>query len=340
MEKKMFNWNTIGFSVQVEVLLNDTLATLLAGSYGPSTMSVLVGVMLGTATNAVFQERLDQIPTTEFHAETMECYKTYEDKTMIIDTEWGAFGESSGDLDDLRNEFDQTVDENSKNPGRDNLTKMMCGMYTGEIVRLILAKLHELGQFVVNQDSPLWSKEGRWKFTHMHMASVETDRGITFSSTKTVLAEFGLRDLDHESCRVVKRVCEAVTARSACLAGAGLAAIIRRIPKELVTVAIDGSFVRFHPTYKRRLEESIDTVLKMLPSTLLRRQTFSLKYITDGAIIGAGVAAACFARDKSANKLSYGKTRTASRVPSRDRSLDGESVAVPRNRLIARARVD
>ena len=41
-------------------------------------MSVLVGVMLGTATNAVFQERLDQIPTTEFHAETMECYKTYE----------------------------------------------------------------------------------------------------------------------------------------------------------------------------------------------------------------------------------------------------------------------
>ena len=63
---------------------------------------------------------------------------------MIIDTEWGAFGESSGDLDDLRNEFDQTVDENSKNPGRDILTKMMCGMYTGEIVRLILAKLHEV----------------------------------------------------------------------------------------------------------------------------------------------------------------------------------------------------
>ena len=61
----------------------------------------------------------------------------------------------------------------------------------------------------------------------------------------------------------MKRVCEAVTARSACLAGAGLAAIIRRIPKELVTVAIDGSFVRFHPTYKRRLEESIDTVLKV-----------------------------------------------------------------------------
>ena len=129
---------------QVEVLLNDTLATLLAGSYGPATASVLVGVMLGTTTNAVFQHRIDQIPTTTFHFDTMEYYKTFVEKTMIVDTEWGAFGESTGDLDDLRTEFDVEVDEKSKYPGHDILTKMMCGMYIGEIVRLILVKLNKV----------------------------------------------------------------------------------------------------------------------------------------------------------------------------------------------------
>ena len=103
--KKKFEKNYV--KLQVEVLLNDTLATLLAGSYGPATASVLVGVMLGTATNAVFQQRLDQIPTTSYHANTLEVYKTYFENTMIIDTEWGAFGESTGDLDTLRTEFDE-----------------------------------------------------------------------------------------------------------------------------------------------------------------------------------------------------------------------------------------
>ena len=126
------------------MLLNDTMATLLAGSYGPSTQSVLIGVTLGTATNAVYQQRIDEIPTTSFHADTLECFQSSGEKTMIINTEWGAFGESTGDLDALRTEFDLTVDKQSLNEGRDTLAKLMCGMYTGEIVRLVLAKLHQV----------------------------------------------------------------------------------------------------------------------------------------------------------------------------------------------------
>ena len=196
--------------------------------------------MLGTASNAVFQQRLDQVPVTTYYAEYLEHWQRSQD-TMIIDTQWGAFGESTGDLDNLRTEFDLEVDNESSNPGGDVLTKMMCGMYTGEIVRLILAKLYEVsfirglellgmnstksdtshvvlasGQmddpsyteeivvspilnrcflsfflstklqyFLPKQDAPpLLRKEGRWKINHMHMSLIETDRGITFSSTK------------------------------------------------------------------------------------------------------------------------------------------------------------
>ena len=62
---------------------------------------------------------------------------------------------------------------------------------------------------------------------------------------------------------MVKKVCEAVTARSASLAGAGLAAIIKRVPRETVSIAIDGSLLRHHPTYRKRLEDSIGIVLKV-----------------------------------------------------------------------------
>jgi len=290
--------------VRVVVLLNDTTATLLAGSYGPTTQSVLVGVILGVATNVVYQEQLDDIPVKAFHADTFNLYKkSSREKTMIIDTEWGAFGESSGDLDSLRTEIDDKVDQQSSNPGKDTFTKLVCGLYIGEIVRLILAKLHQLKYLLPDRDLPFLGKAGMWKMTHRHMSSIETDRGITFSSTKRVLSELGL-EVDLETCRIIKKVCETVTARSASLAGAGVAAIIRRIPREMVTVAIDGSLLRYHPTYRKRLEESIGAMLKLRPSTRVPRQSFTLKLITDGAVIGAGIAAACYHRDANVNKAS------------------------------------
>ena len=50
----------------------------------------------------------------------------------------------SGDLDAVKTEFDVKVDRQSMNEGKDTLTKLMCGMYTGEITRLILHKLHKV----------------------------------------------------------------------------------------------------------------------------------------------------------------------------------------------------
>lgn len=59
---------------------------------------------------------------------------------MLINTEWGAFGER-GVLDFLLTEFDRDIDEHSINPTKQIFEKMISGMYMGELARLVLEKL-------------------------------------------------------------------------------------------------------------------------------------------------------------------------------------------------------
>ena len=57
------------------------------------------------------------------------------DGKMIINTEWGAYGDD-GALDRWLTEYDDIIDQNSVNVGRQRYEKMISGMYLDEIVRL------------------------------------------------------------------------------------------------------------------------------------------------------------------------------------------------------------
>ena len=59
---------------------------------------------------------------------------------MIINTEWGGFGDN-GEIDFIRTKWDRNVDENSINPGRQTFEKMISGMYMGELIRQVLVDL-------------------------------------------------------------------------------------------------------------------------------------------------------------------------------------------------------
>ena len=59
---------------------------------------------------------------------------------MVINTEWGAFGEN-GELDFVLTKWDQAVDEMSINPGKQIFEKMISGMYMGELIRQVLVDL-------------------------------------------------------------------------------------------------------------------------------------------------------------------------------------------------------
>ena len=62
---------------------------------------------------------------------------------MIINTEWGAFGDD-GELDIIKTKWDEAVDEGSLNPGKQTFEKMISGMYMGELTRQVLVDMiHE-----------------------------------------------------------------------------------------------------------------------------------------------------------------------------------------------------
>ena len=98
-------------NVQPVVLLNDTVATLLAASYtDPDTV---IGSICGTGHNTAF---FDVRGNT------------------VINLESGNFNMPVG------SEYDRKLDDNSKNPTRQRLEKMTAGRYLGEIFRLAVER--------------------------------------------------------------------------------------------------------------------------------------------------------------------------------------------------------
>ena len=92
-------------------------------------------VRAGTGSNACYMERISEI--TKLHDEYPQ-YAT--DEEMCINTEWGAFGDD-GCLNIVRTIYDDEVDKQTINPGRQTFEKMISGMYLGELVRVILVDL-------------------------------------------------------------------------------------------------------------------------------------------------------------------------------------------------------
>ncbi|CAE7942285.1 HXK1, partial [Symbiodinium sp. KB8] len=65
----------------VVALVNDTVGTLVARAYrDPST---LIGLIIGTGTNAAYVERLSNIPKWD---------SPNREGVMVVNMEWGGFG--------------------------------------------------------------------------------------------------------------------------------------------------------------------------------------------------------------------------------------------------------
>ena len=60
-------------------------------------------------------------------------------------------------------------------------------------------------------------------------------------------------DISDDDCKIIRRVCEAVSTRAARLAGAGIVALVEKIGKiDSCTVAVDGSLYKRHPAFSQR----------------------------------------------------------------------------------------
>jgi hexokinase len=107
------------------VILNDTVATLLAGQAATAgkTYDTYIGYILGTGTNTCYIESNRNITKTP---------NLDPEKSQIINIESGNFGKAP------RTDIDLLFDSQTKNPGRYSFEKMFSGGYFGGLLTTAL----------------------------------------------------------------------------------------------------------------------------------------------------------------------------------------------------------
>ena len=100
--------------VKVSAILNDTTGCLIACAY--KRHDCAIGVIIGTGTNASYVEDLRNVELYQGPKGTK--------KDVVINTEWGALG-NTGSLDFIRTKYDHSVDQNSKNCGKQVYEKLI-----------------------------------------------------------------------------------------------------------------------------------------------------------------------------------------------------------------------
>ncbi|KAL7745328.1 hypothetical protein ACLKA6_015348 [Drosophila palustris] len=268
--------------VQIDIcaILNDTTGTLMSCAW--KNHSCKIGLIVGTGSNACYVEKVEE-------AELFDG--DHSKPHVLINTEWGAFGDN-GALDFVRTEFDKDIDSHSINPGKQTFEKMISGMYMGELVRLVLAKMTQNGILFNGQGSEVLFTRGL--FFTKYVSEIEADEPGTFTNCRLVLEELGLSNATDGDCANVRYICECVSKRAAHLVSAGIATLINKMDEPHVTVGVDGSVYRFHPKFHNLMVEKITQLIK--PGI-----TFDLMLSEDGSGRGAALVAAVACREDLVN---------------------------------------
>lgn len=285
--------------INVCAILNDTTGCLMSCAWKESKCRI--GLILGTGTNACYLENISDIQTLDHHcgiaAPTSSASsgdgdnnagRAEEPKHMIVNTEWGAFGDH-GELDFISTKWDAAVDAGSLNPGKQRFEKMISGMYMGELVRQVLLDMVSEG-LIFNNLSPDEHLEPlfQWgSFLTRYVSEIESDPVGEFSRARDVFFELfgpGNRVTD-EDCSAVRYICECVSRRAGFMAAAGITALLKRMDYKDVVVAIDGSVFRYHPHFANIMKSRIGQLMGI-------DYKFDLMLSTDGSGRGAALVAA------------------------------------------------
>jgi hexokinase len=250
----------VGLKATVTALVNDTVGTLAAKAY--STPRCMIGLILGTGTNAAYVEKVESI--LKLPAEIRK-----QGGDMVINTEWGAFGEGNSRLLPVTS-VDVTLDRESRNPGQQTFEKMISGAYLGEITRLCMLKLHEEGALWCGQDGTddapnvvipecMLQRNG---FESRFLSDIEYDMSPDLSVVQHVETLLGIQGSSLQDRKVVQEVCAMVVERAARLTACGVTAATRQLGSRGVgcTVGIDGSVFELHPTFADRLRQALRTL--------------------------------------------------------------------------------
>jgi hexokinase len=289
--------NRKGVDMRVAALVNDTVGTLAGGRYNNN--DVMVGLILGTGSNACYVEDVHDIPKwTGGPVESGE---------MVINMEWGDFYSAHLPITDI----DRELDEVSVNPGEQPFEKLISGMYLGEIVRRVLLRLaEEAGLFGSHVPAKL---RERFALKTPDISQAHADQSTDLKVVGRMLKnKFGIEQSTQEERELVVDLIEIVVERGARLAGAGIVGVLKKIGR-------DGSSVRFGSQQKlnARLTAGAPTVVGV-DGGLFEHYAFfrntmqgtigqllgdnaklvSLELTKDGSGIGAALLAATYSKYK------------------------------------------
>ncbi|NXA64894.1 HXK3 protein, partial [Mohoua ochrocephala] len=234
--------------VDVVALMNDTVGTMMTCSMEGRPCEVAMVADKGS--NCCFMAEAYLVEMAE---ETSG--------RMCVNTEWGCFGDD-GTLNDIFTPYDESVDEESSNPGEKRFEKLVGSLYLGEIVRHALIALTAEKALFTGTDIAVLKEKGVFTIQHV-LDIINNEDGTTV--VKRILEVLGLQPSERD-CGRVQQICRAVVGRAATLHAVGLAAILsymcqtRDMETLMVNVGVEGELY----TGYSRFEEILQSVSRLL----------------------------------------------------------------------------
>jgi hexokinase len=250
------------------VLLNDTVATLLAGNATAAgkQYDTYIGFILGTGTNTCYIESNKNITKTP---------NLNLSKNQIINIE-------SGNFDKVRQtDIDKRFDSQTKNPGRYSFEKMFAGGYFGGLCTTALKVAAEEGLFSGSTTNNLEKL--------LELTSEEVNKfvcGIDLEDNP--LSQILYSNEDKE---VASGIIEGMIERAAKLVAANLAAVIlktdkAKTPEKPVLMTIEGTTFYKLKNFREMFEKFLQDFLSGD-----KKRYYEIVEVENSSLLGAAIAA-------------------------------------------------
>ena len=112
---------------------------------------------------------------------------------------------------------------------------------------------------------------------------MEEDPCGQFDKARRILTEFGMSNVANEDFYALRHVCEIVSSRGAYLIAASCAALLTKMGRKDVSIAVNGDLYYFHPFFATKVETRIQ---------ILMGKDLSVKLFEQDSWIGGALIAA------------------------------------------------
>ena len=258
---------TLGMAGKDIVLLNDTVATLLAGKSASFEQEYdsYIGFILGTGTNTCYIESNERITKNK---------NLEPGRSQIINIESGAF------INAPRSEIDLKFDDTTSNPGQYTFEKMFSGGYFGGLTHMALKTAADEGILSAGSAEKLHSAD--------EMTTEDVNRFLDESSAdRGPLLEY----LTNKEDRIAAlQLIKSLVLRAAKLVAANLAAVILKTekgksPERPILITVEGTaYYKLHG-----LKSQIEATLKDF-LTGKNQCYYEFTYVEQSSLVGAALA--------------------------------------------------